>query len=545
MITVKEYFIDRDYTFSYVREDAPGNPFYHCYKLIATNNSTKVEIDTKLRIFIQPYEKIRNLNVEITNENNIKKLETELAITKDETLDLYFPGFITNEKDRRFISLDLSSNISIDNRIHLHVEKVNIEANDQLSIVLNTEAPTTDHAYIKDISVASNSNVKVLVEKGIYEKPNRPCHQLKIKNSSNSSFIFNSYFGRVEIDHAIGSSYGGIGSNPAELNFGYHEKDENGGIISIKNLNTLIDFKENEDDCAPTFYAPITIIENCDLKVKAPTSLRRFRNRIEHNKEILIKNVKVELSGALLTSSNYGLEIRAPKDDFEKKLYDKAIIIEGNSSLSSDRNDVSLNQFGLIKDTFASAEGDLKLYQFYLDKVDILDDQGELVFINTKIVEGRLSFPKIVGARDMQGLVAIKDLELYATSLESPIFDFQTKNIKSTDELSRKETIDKQKKITIKARDGKRLQLKNAVFTITKEDDYIDIDSDITEKGPMYASHFENCYFYGKNKITFKEISFASSLLFANSDATIKNFKEIKGQQLSGLVALDGKNQTI
>ena len=307
----------------------------------------------------------------------------------------------------------------------------------------------------------------------------------------------------------------------------------------------MIDFKENEDDCAPTFYAPITIIENCDLKVKAPTSLRRFRNRIEHNKEILIKNVKVELSGALLTSSNYGLEIRAPKDDFEKKLYDKAIIIEGNSSLSSDRNDVSLNQFGLIKDTFASAEGDLKLYQFYLDKVDILDDQGELVFINTKIVEGRLSFPKIVGARDMQGLVAIKDLELYATSLESPIFDFQTKNIKSTDELSRKETIDKQKKITIKARDGKRLQLKNAVFTITKEDDYIDIDSDITEKGPMYASHFENCYFYGKNKITFKEISFASSLLFANSDATIKNFKEIKGQQLSGLVALDGKNQTI
>ena len=156
-----------------------------------------------------------------------------------------------------------------------------------------------------------------------------------------------------------------------------------------------------------------------------------------------------------------------------------------------------------------------------------------------------MSFPKIVGARDMQGLVAIKDLELYATSLESPIFDFQTKNIKSTDELSRKETIDKQKKITIKARDGKRLQLKNAVFTITKEDDYIDIDSDITEKGPMYASHFENCYFYGKNKITFKEISFASSLLFANSDATIKNFKEIKGQQLSGLVALDGKNQTI
>ena len=97
MIAVKEYFIDRDYTFSYVREDAPGNPFYHCYKLIATNNSTKAEIDTKLRIFIQPYEKIRNpyekirnLNVEITNLNNIKHLEKELAITKDETLDLYF-----------------------------------------------------------------------------------------------------------------------------------------------------------------------------------------------------------------------------------------------------------------------------------------------------------------------------------------------------------------------------------------------------------------------------------------------------------------------
>ena len=90
MITVKEYFVDRDYTFSYVREDTPGNPFYHCYKLVATNNSTKVEIDTKLRIFIQPYEKIRNLNVEITNESNIKHLETELALTKDETLDLYF-----------------------------------------------------------------------------------------------------------------------------------------------------------------------------------------------------------------------------------------------------------------------------------------------------------------------------------------------------------------------------------------------------------------------------------------------------------------------
>ena len=107
MITVKEYFVDRDYTFSDVREDVPGIPFYHCYKLVATNNSTKAEIDTKLRIFIQPYEKIRNLNVEITNLNNIKKLETELALTKDETLDLYFPGFITNEKDRNFLSIDL------------------------------------------------------------------------------------------------------------------------------------------------------------------------------------------------------------------------------------------------------------------------------------------------------------------------------------------------------------------------------------------------------------------------------------------------------
>jgi len=108
-------------------------------------------------------------------------------------------------------------------------------------------------------------------------------------------------------------------------------------------------------------------------------------------------------------------------------------------------------------------------------------------------------------------------------------------------ELSKKEGIDRSKNIVIKAREGKRLQLRNALFTIVKEDDYIDIDFDTGEKSPMYSGHFEHCYFYGKNKITFKEVSFATSLLFTNSDATIKNFKEIKGQQLSGLVALDGK----
>lgn len=546
-ITVNEYFIDKNYVFSYKEDiNLSDFPMYNRFRLVATNKETGKEIYTKVNIFLWKYEKIKNLRVEITNMRDIKRLEDELSITKDESLNLFFDGYISPEKNGKFVNIDLSSNVSVDNRIRLHVEKVNIGANDQFDIVLNTEAPTIDYAYIKDISIVDNSNTKILIEKGIYEKSNRPCHELKVKNSANSSFVLNSYFGRIELDHSVGSSYGGIGNTLAELNFAYNEgESDRGGIISIKNLNTLVDFKYNESSYAPTFFSPITIIENCNLKVRVPNVSKKFFNRIEHNKEILIKNVQIEIAGALLASSRYGLEIRASKEDIERKLYDKAIVIEGTSVLDSDCDHVSLNQFGFIKSTIADVRGDLRLYQFHFDKTDILDDEGELAFINVKAIESRIAFPRIVGARDMQGVVAIRDIELDKASLESPFFDLQARNIRNIGELSKKEGIDRSKAIVIKAREGKRLQLRNALFTIVKEDDHIDIDFDTGEKSPMYSGHFEHCYFYGKNKVVFRDVAFVGNALFVNSDANIKNYKELKGQNFSGIVALNGRNQTI
>ena len=546
-ITISEYFIDKNYSFSYKEDtDLSDFPMYNRFRLIATNKETGKEIYTKVNIFLWKYEKIKNLRVEITNMRDIKRLEEELSITKDESLNLFFDGYISPDKNGKFVNIDLSSNISVDNRIRLHIEKVNIGANDQVDILLNTEAPTVDHAYIKDISITDNSNTKILIEKGIYEKSNRPCHELKVKNSANSSFILNSYFGRIELDHTIGSSYGGIGNTLAELNFAYNEgESERGGIISIKNLNTLVDFKYNEGNYAPTFFSPITIIENCNLKVRVPNASKRFYNRIEHNQEILIKNVQVEIAGALLASSKYGLEIKAPKEDLEKKLYNRAIVIEGTSVLGSDCDHISLNQFGFIKSTIADVKGNLRFYQFHFDRTDILDDEGELAFINVKAVESRIAFPRIAGARDAQGIVAIRDVKLDKVSLESPLFDLQAKNIKNIGELSKKEGIDRNKDIVIKAREGKRLQLRNTLFTIVKEDDHIDIDFDIEEKSPMYSGHLESCYFYGKNRVVFRNVAFVGNTLFVNSDANIKNYKELKGQHFSGLVALNGKNQTL
>ena len=546
-ITINEYFIDKNYLFSYKEDsDLSDFPMYNRFRLVATNKETGKEIYTKVNIFLWKYEKIKNLRVEITNMRDIKRLEEELSITRDESLNFFFDGYISPEKNGKFINIDLSSNISVDNRVQLHVEKVDIGANDQVDILLNTEAPTVDHAYIKDISIVGNNNTKILIEKGIYEKQNRPCHELKVKNSANSSFILSSYFGRIELDHSVGSSYGGIGNTLAELNFAYNEgESERGGIISIKNLNTLVDFKYNEGNYAPTFFSPITIIENCNLKVRVPNTSKRFYNRIEHNKEILIKNVQVEIAGALLASSKNGLEIRASKEDIERKLYDKAIVIEGTSVLGSDCDHISLNQFGFIKSTIADVKGDLRLYQFHFDRTDILDDEGELAFINAKAVESRIAFPRIVGARGAQGIVAIRDIELDKASLESPYFDLQVRNIKNIGELSKKEGINRGKDIVIKAREGKRLQLRNTLFAIVKEDDHIDIDFDIEEKSPMYSGHLESCYFYGKNRVTFRDVGFIKSTLFIDTDTNIKNFKEIKGQKFSGLVALNGKNQTL
>ena len=546
-IAINEYFIDKNYSFSFKEDTNLSDfPMYNRFRLITTNKETGKEIYTKVNIFLWKYEKIKNLRVEITNMRDIKRLEEELSITRDESLNFFFDGYISPEKNGKFINIDLSSNISVDNRIQLHVEKVNIGANDQFDILLNTEAPTVDHAYIKDISITDNSNTKILIEKGIYEKSNRPCHELKVKNSANSSFVFNSYYGRVGLEHTIGSSYGGIGNTLAELNFAYNEEaSDRGGIISIKNLNTLVDFKYNEGNYAPTFFSPITIIENCNLKVRVPNASKRFYNRIEHNQEILIKNVQVEIAGALLASSKYGLEIRAPKEDLEKKLYNRAIVIEGTSVLGSDCDHISLNQFGLIRSTIADVRGDLRFYQFHFDRTDILDDEGELVFINVKATQSRIAFPRIVGARDAQGIVAIRDIELDKVSLESPLFDLQAKNIKNIGELSKKEGIDRNKDIVIKAREGKRLQLRNAAFAIIQEDDYIDIDFDTEQKSSIYSGHLENCYFFSKNKVVLKDVGFVKSTLFVDTDANIKNFKEIKGQKFIGLTALNGKNQTL
>lgn len=548
MITVKEYFVDRDYTFSYVREDAPGNPFYHCYKLIATNNSTKVEIDTKLRIFIQPYEKIRNLNVEITNESNIKHLEKELALTKDETLDLYFPGFITNEKDRNFLSIDLSANLSIDKRLSIHFKKARIGANDGVSIILNNQATTVDYAYISELVIENNKNATISIENGCWNKQNRPCHLLKIKGVANNVFYLDKYFGRAEIESVSGSCYNDVNSTLIPQTHFRYNGDENdtylGRFISLKNVDFEVDSNLAISNGFLTLDAPIIILERSRVTVRTPIKSPKYGNKIEHNKEILVKDMNLEIAGWLAAKSEANLEIRAYKKDIEKNLYVPLLVIEGMSVLQTNGPRVILAYFGTIKNTMMDCVDGIFLNQFYLDGAEITTLDKGLNLIGTKIIHGSIKYPVIKTSYEYTDLLTfIKYLSLENVFLKNPIFDYQTRDIRDGNDLSRVEVINKEKQIIIKAKDKKALSMINPTFVISNENDKIEVNYDGRKESAMYSGYFESCYFYGNNKVSFKDVDFAGYSLFLNSAAVVKNFARITSAQVFGAVELDGDKQ--
>ena len=548
MITVKEYFVDRDYTFSYVREDVPGIPFYHCYKLIATNNSTKAEIDTKLRIFIQPYEKIRNLNVEITNESNIKHLEKELALTKDETLDLYFPGFITNEKDRNFLSIDLSANLSIDKRLSIHFKKARIGANDGVSIILNNQATTVDYAYISELVIENNKNATISIENGCWNKQNRPCHLFKIKGVANNVFYLDKYFGRAEIESVSGSCFNDMSSTLIPQTHFRYNGDENdtylGRFVSLKNVDFEVDSNLAISNGFLTLDAPIIILERSRVTVRTPIKSPKYGNKIEHNKEILVKDMNLEIAGWLAAKSEANLEIRAYKKDIEKNLYVPLLVIEGMSVLQTNGGKVVLAYFGTIKNTMIDCVDGIFLNQFYIDGAEITTLDKGLNLIGTRIVHGSIKYPVIKTSYEYTDLMTfIKYLSLENVFLKNPIFDYQTREIRDGNDLSRVEVINKEKQIVIKAKDKKALSMINPTFVISSENDKIEISYDGRKESAMYSGYFESCYFYGNNKVSFKDVDFAGYSLFLNSAAVVKNFARITSAQVFGAVELDGEKQ--
>ena len=83
----------------------------------------------------------------------------------------------------------------------------------------------------------------------------------------------------------------------------------------------------------------------------------------------------------------------------------------------------------------------------------------------------------------------------------------------------------------------------NPTFVISGENDKIEVSYDGRKESAMYSGYFESCYFYGNNKISFKDVDFAGYSLFLNSAAVVKNFARITSAQVFGAVELDGEKQ--
>lgn len=542
-IMVKEYFIDRDYTFSYKKSGSAGNLSYNCYSLVATNNATKEEIDTKVRFFIWPCDKIKNLNLDITNSRDIKRLEDEMSITLGEHLDLYISRHINNNKNEQCITIDLSANFSLDSRVSLFVNKVTLGANDRASLTLPSEAITSDVVNIEELIVANNYDTTISIESGIYKERNRPCHQMKIKSNVNSWFILDNYFGSVSFEKNSSSCFNDVGYNVGAqlVRFRCDEKDS--GIISVKNLDLLMDYHLPFSGRFPIFSAPTIILENCLLKVRTPVGSSKYGNMIAHNREIMIKNIRVDLAGYLGTTSEERLEIRAKKDDLEQGIYDGSIVIEGSSIIAGGKWQISLAKMGTIKNTYISSPSEIRAYNFNLVGAEIIDETNPVYIFNIDMEGSSIKYPTINSSYEYRNIPCIKDISLKRVYLERPTFDYQERDIECFDDLLKPDRLSREKQIIVQARDKKVLKAINTTFVVPNSKDKIEVDFDAEREAIMYAGFFESCYFYGKNKVKFENVGFVGYSLFLNSEAVVKNFARITSAQVFGAVELDGDKQ--
>ena len=254
--------------------------------------------------------------------------------------------------------------------------------------------------------------------------------------------------------------------------------------------------------------------------------------------------MNLEIAGWLAAKSEANLEIRAYKKDIEKNLYVPLLVIEGMSVLQTNGPRIILAYFGTIKNTMMDCVDGIFLNQFYLDGAEITTLDKGLNLIGTKIVKGSIKYPVIKTTYEYTDLLTfIKYLSLENVFLKNPIFDYQTREIRDGNDLSRVEVINKEKQIVIKAKDKKALSMINPTFVISSENDKIEVSYDGRKESAMYSGYFESCYFYGNNKVSFKDVDFAGYSLFLNSAAVVKNFARITSAQVFGAVELDGDKQ--
>ena len=396
--------------------------------------------------------------------------------------------------------------------------------------------------------IENNKNATISIENGCWNKQNRPCHLLKIKDVANNIFYLDKYFGRAEIESVSGSCFNDVNSTLIPQTHFRYNGDENdtylGRFISLKNVDFEVDSNLAISNGFLTLDAPIIILERSRVTVRTPIKSPKYGNKIEHNKEILVKDMNLEIAGWLAAKSEANLEIRAYKKDIEKNLYVPLLVIEGMSVLQTNGPRIILAYFGTIKNTMMDCVDGIFLNQFYLDGAEITTLDKGLNLIGTRIVHGSIKYPVIKTSYEYTDLMTfIKYLSLENVFLKNPIFDYQTREIRDANDLSRVEVINKEKQIVIKAKDKKALSMINPTFVISNENDKIDISYDGRKESAMYSGYFESCYFYGNNKVSFKDVDFAGYSLFLNSTAVVKNFARITSAQVFGAVELDGDKQ--
>ena len=261
-----------------------------------------------------------------------------------------------------------------------------------------------------------------------------------------------------------------------------------------------------------------------------------------------------------LVQNDQSLEVVAPNP---KETYKRYSFFITNSTFKSPvvlsltiENNVKLSNFDKVSDSFLkniTKNGGKKVGRELNDFSSSADPEKAGNFenpvsifnlIGTKIIHGSIKYPVIKTSYEYTDLMTfIKYLSLENVFLKNPIFDYQTRDIRDGNDLSRVEVINKEKQIVIKAKDKKALSMINPTFVISSKNDKIEVSYDGRKESAMYAGYFESCYFYGNNKISFKDVDFTGYSLFLNSAAVVKNFARITSAQVFGAVELDGEKQ--